>query len=332
MTKALSRDPVALYSVLHARRRDLISAKREALKSGNRVSARSLHLAVEQIDEALQKVVAHLNEIAAAEEEMVGEDFGDEEAPADEAPSDDMEAPADEAPADEEPVEQEPEDGAEAVSPEDSETDEVLEEEEPEEAGKSSVAMKATLRREIGDVAADLLDEYAAKIQQSVVTFFENLTKKALDLGSADPADEQNSLREQLAQEIGRRGLEKVEPNFAEWRANLIKQLMKDINKMFEVPSEPEEKPALEIPEGGEEAPAEEEAPVEGEEAPEEEFEAPTEEAEAPEEEAPEEEAPAETSPMKMPASVVSAGVVQPMSFTIHRDLKPGAARSIKLT
>lgn len=329
MTKALSRDPVALYSVLHARRRDLMNAKREALRSGNRVSARSLHLAVEQIDEALQKVVAHLNEVAAAEEEMAAEG---EEAPVDEAPAEDMEAPADEAPADEEePVEQEPEDGAEAVSPEDSETDEVLEEEEPEEAGKSSVAMKASLRREIGDVAADLLDEYASKIQQSVVTFFENLTKKALDLGSADPADEQNSLREQLMQEIGRRGLEKVEPNFAEWRASLIKQLMKDINKMFEVPSEPEEKPELEIPEGEAAPEGEEEAPAEeAEEAPAEEpveEEAPAEEAE----EAPAEE-PAEAPPMKMPASVVSAGVVQPMSFTIHRDLKPGAARSIKLT
>jgi hypothetical protein len=318
MTKALSRDPVALYSVLHARRKDLIKARQQALKDGNRVSARSLHLAVGQLDDALKKVVAHLNEIAAAEEE----------APAEESMAEEVEAPAEEASADEDFAEQEPEDGAEAVSPEDSETDEVLEEEEPADEGKSSVAMKASLRRELGNEAADLLDGYATKIQESVVTFFENLTKKALDLGTADPSDSENSLREQLLAEIGRRGLEKVEPNFAEWRAGLIKQLMKDINKMFEVPSEPEPEAELEIPEGepaeGEEASFGEEAPVE---------EAPIEEAEVEEveeTEEPAEEAPAE--PMKMPASVAAFTVAQPISFTIHRDMKPGAARSIKLT
>jgi hypothetical protein len=327
MTKALSRDPVALYSVLHARRKDLIKARQQALKDGNRVSARSLHLAVGQLDDALKKVVAHLNEIAAAEEEAPAEESMAEESMAEESMSEEVEAPLEEASADEDFAEQEPEDGAEAVSPEDAETDEVLEEEEPADEGKSSVAMKASLRRELGDVAADLLDGYATKIQESVVTFFENLTKKALDLGTADPSDSENSLREQLLAEIGRRGLEKVEPNFAEWRAGLIKQLMKDINKMFEVPSEPEPEAELEIPEG---EPAEgEEASFE--EAPEEE--APAEEAEVEEveeTEEPAEEAPAE--PMKMPASVSAFTVAQPMSFTIHRDMKPGAVRSIKLT
>jgi hypothetical protein len=327
MTKALKRDPVALYSVLHARRRDLIRAKREALKEGNRISARSLHLAVEQIDEALHKIVAHLNEVAAAEEEMAAEDFGGAEAP-------EAEGSPEEAAEEEEFVEQEPEDGADAVSPEDSETDEVLEEDEPESEDKSSVSMKSTLRRELGDVAADLLDDYATKIQSSVVTFFENLTKKALDLGTADPSDSDNSLREQLLEEIGRRGLERVEPHFAEWRSGLIKQLMKDINKMFEVPAEPEPEPEIEIPEG-----AEEEATAESEEAladdsaddsPPAEEEVEEEAEEEPAEEEPAEKAPAP--PMKMPASAISAGVVQPMSFTIHRDLKPGASRSIKLT
>ena len=326
MTKALRRDPVALYSVLKARRKDLLIARHGAVKSGDRNSAKALSAAMEQIDEALAAVVAHLNEVAAAEE-------------ADQA-ADAMEAEQGAEPsAEEEPSDMEPS-ADEEVSPEDSATDEVLEEDGPAEeepsqgSSQSSVAMKATLRREMGDVAADLLDDYATKIQTSVTTFFDNLTKKALDLGAEDPADSSNSLREQLLTEIGRRGLEKVEPTFVEWRAGLIKQLMRDINKTFEVPQE--EKPELDLPEGAEEAPAEE---ASDEEAPAEEGapaaeEAPAEEAEE-EEVVIEEEAPAEaaSAPMKMPASVLASfGNAKPISFTIHRDMKPGAARSIKLT
>jgi len=342
MTKALRRDPVALYSVLKARRKDLLIARRGAVQSGDRNSAQTLSAAMEQIDEALAAVVAHLNEVAAAEEadqaadimeaEQSAEPSADKE-PLDEEPSADMDPMVDEEPsADEE------------VSPEDSATDEVLEEdgageEADQEPTQSSVAMKATLRREMGDVAADLLDDYATKIQKSVTTFFDNLTKKALDLGAEDPADSSNSLREQLLTEIGRRGLEKVEPTFVEWRAGLIKQLMRDINKTFEVPqTESEEKPELELPEGSEEPAEGEEAPFEGEEATAEEE--PAEEAE--EEVVIEEEAPAEepatpmkmpAAPTKMPASVTASfGSAKPISFTIHRDMKPGAARSIKLT
>lgn len=328
MTKALGRDPVALYSLLQARRKDLLHARRDAIRSKDRVTLRSLNAAVEQIDEALTLVVGHLNEIAAAEEaESAAEELATEPA------VDEAAAPSDEVPSDEAVAELMGDE--ETVSPADAETDEVLEEEPAEEPAKaeSSVAMKATLRRAMGDVAADLLDDYAQKIQQSVNTFFENLTSKALELGSEDPSDSSNSLREQLLTEIGRRGLERVEPNFLEWREGLIKQLMKDVARSFEAP-EPEqpeeEKPELEIPTGEvpEEAAAEAEAPEA--EAPAEEA---AEEAEEPEAEAPAEEAP----PMKMPASV-SASVSKPIvfaqavSFTVHRDLKPTSARSIKLS
>jgi hypothetical protein len=336
MTKALRRDPVALYSVLKARRKDLLIARHGAVKSGDRNSAKALSAAMEQIDEALAAVVAHLNEVAAAEEADQAADAMEADQAAEPSAE---EEPSDMEPSDEEPSDMEPS-ADEEVSPEDSATDEVLEEDGPAEeepsqgSSQSSVAMKATLRREMGDVAADLLDDYATKIQTSVTTFFDNLTKKALDLGAEDPADSSNSLREQLLTEIGRRGLEKVEPTFVEWRAGLIKQLMRDINKTFEVPQE--EKPELDLPEGAEEAPAEEafdeEAPAE-EGAPAAE-EAPAEEAEE-EEVVIEEEAPAEaaSAPMKMPASVLASfGNAKPVSFTIHRDMKPGAARSIKLT
>ena len=132
--------------------------------------------------------------------------------------------------------------------------------------------------------------------------------------------------------EIGRRGLERVEPNFLEWRENLIKQLMKDVARSFEAPEpeEPEEPAAeLEVPEQVEEEPALETAPEPAEE--------PTEEPAEEEPGAAEEATAEETPPMKMPASV-SASVAKPMafaqavSFTIHRDLKPTAARSIKLS
>lgn len=327
MTKALSRDPIALYGLLRARRRDLVVARRDAISHRDGDTLRAINAAMGQIDEALVKVVAHLNEIAAAEEQEA------EAAPEEAAPA--------EAEAAEEPEAEGPVTEPETESPADAETDEVLEEETPVEAEPEtpSVAMKTTLRRAMGDLAADLLDDYALKIQKSVNTFFENLTQKALDLGTEDPSDDRLTLREQLLTEIGRRGLEQVEPHFLEWREGLIKQLMKDVARTFEAPEPVEAEPELDVPTG--EVPEElAEAEVPSEPEPTEETEAPVEEAEAPAEEAPVEEAeapPEEMPPLKMPASVSASVmgrpvVAQTVSFTLHRDLRPTSARSIKLT
>jgi hypothetical protein len=316
------------------------------------VKAKQLSAAVESVDHAIAKVVVHLHKLAAAEEQAEQEAaqeaqdlLGDE--PADEAvdsfdagePAVDEELEAME----EEPMAEDPanepalEEESEEVSPEDAMTDEVLQDDAaPEEpaAPENPVAMRASLRRDIGDTAADLLDDYAVKIHKSVVTFFDNLTKKALDLGTDDPSDATNSLREQLLLEIGRRGLEKVEPRFLEWREGLIKQLMKEIKTMFEVPEEP--KPELEVPEEPDTEPSFDEVPTEEDDSigdvgsePEP---RPLPEPDASMPEAPESAEPPVTASVSAAVNKPFAITAQAMSFTIHKDLRPAGARSVKLS
>jgi len=240
MTKALRRDPLALYTQLQARRVDLASALRVSRRRNDEPRVTTLVDAMARVDAALEKTVARLSEIAAAEEEVEVEEGIDSD--------DEGEAEAEEGTEEAEVEEEEPletPDGSlgpihsdEADDPGLQHQDKLPEEEVVAEE-ENPVAMKAGLRRDVGDLTADFLDNYSLAIHTKVIDFFDSLNEKALDLGEEDASDGETSLRELLRVEVGKRGLSRFEPVFAEWRADLIKKLSKTINEMFALPEEP---------------------------------------------------------------------------------------------
>lgn len=268
MTDILRNDPLALYTLLSSKYEEVQKTIKNIQASGQGVEhLPSLGEAVTEIERALTRVVARLN--LEAEEEAARLSAAEEEIPDDapaieeESGSDDQfiaediaeEEATDDATLDEEGIddpsldEEASDSGEEEMSPSDAEPDDaaisdaILEEpkEEEEEGPENPVAMTTKLRRAMSDPAADIMDEYAKKVYDSVMTYFENLTKKALDLGKSDSTDNVNSLRETLSSEVGRRGLVSVESNFPEWRQMLMKKIWKDVAGMFEVPETEEE-------------------------------------------------------------------------------------------
>jgi hypothetical protein len=119
-----------------------------------------------------------------------------------------------------------------------------------DEEDDNPVKMTNKLRKEMGDSSADFLDDYALAIYEKVDEFFDNLVEKALDLGEEDDADGENDLIEMLRDEVGKRGVARILPVFEEWRAGLIKQVMKDVNERF-APPEPTPEPMAEEDMGG---------------------------------------------------------------------------------
>lgn len=258
--------------MLLARRKDLTALLDTSKKRGDKENMGKLSAALNEVDDALARLIlpaptdkpAKLSAADSLEgeeedeaeaddtdgddlEEENDEEENDEEEDADEEPADD-EAEDDETSDDDEEVDEEPvEDDLEGEDPEE-EVDEVEDEAEAAPAESSEptepenpVAMNSRLRKEMGDSSADFLDDYGLAIHKKVMSFFESLMTKALDLGQDDDTDGESSLREVLRDEVGKRGIRRIEPVFAEWRGVVIKQIAKDVAAMFQPPeAEPE--------------------------------------------------------------------------------------------
>jgi hypothetical protein len=331
MTQVLRRDPLMLYNILSARKADLergLALAKTHLGVGDRVEEITEALAA--VDAALAKNIAKLNEIAAAEEaeevDDVDEDPSSEEGEAFEEP----EVPPEEGAFEgfDEPAEEDGgaviDEGATAemdldVAAAEFAVDEpqVVEEElEP----ANPVAMNQRLRKEMGELAADVLDDYALKIHAKIKGIFETMLQKSLNLGDTNQV---TSLREQLMTEIGTRGLERMEPYFSEWRAGVIKSLTQDVKDLFEPPEPDPEEPVADGLELDLPLSPEEEVPslVEEPEAP---IEAPLEEEEAPVDLPPEEE------PAVEPVAAAASPVAGRVSFMV-RDFRPQGRRQVNL-
>ncbi len=231
--------------MLLARRKDLVSLLADTKKRKDGEGTTKLSAALEEIDEALHRLVLPKRGLVVAAS-LEGEEEEEEEAEDDVDDVDDL---------DDEEVEGDDEntgEGDPAVEVEEAEPTEP----EPTEP-ENPVAMNSRLRKEMGDSSADFLDDYGHAIHKKVIHFFESLMTKALDLGTEDDTDGENSLMEVLRDEVGKRGIRRIEPVFEEWRGAVIKQIAKDIAEMFK-PPEPEPE-ISEAPEGTESAtPAEE--------------------------------------------------------------------------
>ena len=294
MANTLRRDPRQLRTMLLARRKDITSLLGDSKKRRDRENTAKLTAALGEIDEALAGLVipaARRQAVLDAEaESLEGEESDEEEA--DDTDGDDLEKTNDEEEdADEVSAASEDEADAEDLDvdsggeadveedvdvPEvddaadmgDEPADEPAEEAAPTEP-ENPVAMNARLRKEVGDSAADFLDDYGQAIHKKVMSFFESLMTKALDLGEEDDSDGRSSLREILKEEVGKRGIRRIVPVFEEWRGVVIKQIAKDVADMFKPEEEevPEDEAAA--PEGQPEAqePGAETAPTEPEEA-----------------------------------------------------------------
>ena len=106
-------------------------------------------------------------------------------------------------------------------------------------------AMPARMRRQIGQHAADFLDEYGQEVHRRVIDFVNSIREKALCLGEDG---QETPLREQLREEVGGRGLRAIEPVFEEWREILAKRLAADIKNAFPAADQPSEIPEEAIP------------------------------------------------------------------------------------
>lgn len=229
MTKALRSDPVALHNVLVARHHDLQRAIMQARRKNLDDRVEQLSASKTKIEAALKKVIAKLEVMAKKEQFQV------QPPPSERVVINDVAA-------DEEPLnaaEGEPDDAVEVGDADDKTEDKGAELEDPQapsteseesEEEENPVAMPARLRKEMGDLAADFLDEYGLALHQKVKAFFENLSSNALNLGQEG---EEAGLREELRAEIGYRGLAQLEPHFEEWRSAFIKHMSKDIQEMF---------------------------------------------------------------------------------------------------
>ena len=257
MANALRRDPRKLRSMLLARRKDLRSLLETSKGRKDKENMGKLSAALNEVDDALARLIlpAPTDKPAklSAADSLEGEEEDEDEA--DDTDSDDLEEENDEeedaddeTSDDDEEVDEEPvEDDLEGEDPEE-EVDEVEDEAEAAPAESSEptepenpVAMNSRLRKEMGDSSADFLDDYGLAIHKKVMSFFESLMTKALDLGQEDDTDGESSLREVLRDEVGKRGIRRIEPVFPEWRGAVIKQIAKDVAAMFQPPeAEPE--------------------------------------------------------------------------------------------
>lgn len=232
MTKVLKQKPQTLRSLLAAHQRDLEAQIRLHADDAPQTA---------QLRSALGKVNAALERLSAASDSGAVDDEGEEAVDdLDEAIDDEF----DEDTLDEEDLDDEIES--------DLEEDEEEEEEplSPTEAARDAVKMNNRMRRQMGDPAADFLDDYAYLLHKKVTQFFKELDRKALMLGTEDD-DGETSLRERLREEVGRRGIQALEPFFDEWRGMVIKNILKDVNNHFQPPpvEEPEPEPEVESPE-----------------------------------------------------------------------------------
>jgi hypothetical protein len=242
MANTLRKDPRQLRAMLLARRKDLTALLGESKKRKDRENTQKLSASLGEIDEALARLVLPAAaKLVVADLEEFDENVTDDDDLDDEV--EDADEPDDEATENDVATQDPQEEAADA------------EETEPE----NPVAMNSRLRKEMGDSSADFLDDYGLAIHKKVIMFFESLMTKALDLGEEDDTDGESSLREVLRDEVGKRGIRRIEPVFEEWRGAVIKQIAKDVADMFK-PPEPEVDEN--VPEGQEGA-----LPAEGQEA-----------------------------------------------------------------
>lgn len=225
MKKALRQNPKMLRTMLTKQRENLMSERTKAAERGDGEALSKISAAITQVDDALQKLDEEGYEVHAAEEE---------------------EDTAPQVMGDDSNVQEEEEGMAEGAEEEDDSSGKAPglglgfgtpggdDNEDDEEEEENPVSMTSTLRRQMGDHAADFLDDYALTVYQKVMQFLDKLQNVALELGEEDDEDGMTSLRETLKEEIGRRGLEAVEPVFEEWRAAVFRTLAKDMKKMFE--------------------------------------------------------------------------------------------------
>lgn len=238
MTKVLKQKPQTLRALLGAHQRDLEAQIR--LHADDRApQTAQLRSALAKVNAALDRLAVYAAEDAAFEDGAIDEDAPDEDTVEDleEAVDDEFEE--------------------ETVSDEDFDEDDGLEfeEDEPEpgspEAARDAVKMNNRMRRQIGDPAADFLDDYAFLLHKKVTQFFKELDRKALMLGDEDSEDGETSLRERLREEVGRRGIQALEPVFDEWRGMVIKNILKGVTSYFQPPKA---EPSEEAPEAEPEA------------------------------------------------------------------------------
>ena len=242
MTNALRNDPKALRRVLTARRADIIALMEKAEEQGNEEHLGDLSAALAEIDAATERLYT-MGDIAGpapvqAGVAMSADLYDDPDAPDDEDEDDEPEEDDEgEAPNPDGVVEDKKPKAGPGIGLGFRQREE--EEELDDEEEDNPVKMTNKLRKEMGDSAADFLDDYALAIYEKVDEFFDNLVEKALDLGNEDETDGEASLLEMLRDEVGKRGVKRILPTFEEWRAGLIKQVMKDVNERFQ-PPEPE--------------------------------------------------------------------------------------------
>lgn len=294
MTSVLRKDPQGLHNVLRAQRFDLLRRIRKAKEAGDEPALDALRASLRKVKAALQQNdvrLALLKAAEAAEEAKMAQSADEQVEGVDMEDGPEMSS---------EPVPDGPDD----------ESDEV----------ENPVAMSAALRREVGDLAADYLDEYALDIHERVIANFESLNE-ALTLGEEDGKDGRTTLVEILRREIGNRGLARLRPHFGEWRESMVKKLTKKLNEMFAEP-EPIEDPEPYLPEEPPpvvETEAEEEAPPDE----------PVTDEEAAADEEPEQPAPASAAADVPLAAPLTAGR---LSFTTRsRGFKPSGAGALKL-
>lgn len=267
MTKALEKDPQALLTVLRANRMDLLSRIDEA--RGNTTVVATLKPALLDIEEAIKATTLLL-----AEEGDEDEASSDSQEPRDEPlEEDDEEELVDESTG--EPVDELGESPKEEIDSPDKaelldEPEELREEltDAPPPEVENPVEMSSRLRKDMGDLAADMLDDYGKEIFFKVKKVFDAVLDGALNLGTEE---QPTSLREELLIEVGRKGYAQLEPHFEEWRLALLKDIMKDVTASLQ-PPEPDPVEELEevadqvvdeLPDAVELAPVEEEAPAE---------------------------------------------------------------------
>lgn len=241
MTNALRNDPKALRAVLTARRKDVVKEMEAAQSRGDELYLNDLSAALVEIDSALDRLYA-VGDGPLPSANVSADLYDDDkksEAPAEPDEGDDeamsLEGIEDEG-------EEEEEDGSlpQAGPGIGLGFGQRPEEESFEDEDENPVKMTNKLRKQMGDSAADFLDDYALAIYEKVDEFFDNLTDKALDLGEVDDADGSNDLIEMLRDEVGKRGVARILPVFEDWRATLIKKIMKDVNERF-APVEPDQ-------------------------------------------------------------------------------------------
>jgi hypothetical protein len=330
MTRALHNlHPRELQTILRAKRADLLRAIRKAKGAGNTENLNQLRASFTAIKDALEK-----NQVRIAAADAADAAPNDElaraldEAVADEPAEESSEAPEELEVSEDEDFGPEP-DGS--TPEEDLSFDAEDEEEMPEpEEPENPVAMPGPLRKEIGDLTADYLDDYALSIFTKVKAYFDVLDKRGLTLGTDDGEDGNASLREILRHEVGNRGLMRLEPHFPEWREGVVRKITRALNEQFAAPDVPEdfvEPPPPETTIPGPEVPAPPGYEDEGENPEEPEMEEPPAEEPAPPAPSPEEKPEASTEASALP--MASMGRV---SFTSRAGFKPSGRGAPKMT